>query len=193
VTTTHLLSPPRTGLVTPERFAAAADFHAYVSSVGAKGDLWRALYRTLPLPDDLVERAWAIGGQWRLLLLSEDWCSDAVSSLPLVARLAEQVTTIEVRVLARDQNEDLMQLHLTSDTRSIPVVMLLDSTYAEVGWWGPRPAVLQTWMQGEALELTKEERGKQKRAWYARDRGRTALEEVVRLLETASNGIGAGG
>jgi hypothetical protein len=178
--------------VTAERFAAAADFDTYVRGLAAKGDLWRALYRTLPLPEDLVERARAIAGSWHLLLLSEDWCSDAVSSLPLVARLAEQVPSLEVRVLARDENEDLMQLHLTRDTRSIPVVMILDGSFSEVGWWGPRPALLQSWMEGEARKLPKEERGKQKRAWYARDRGRTALEEVVRLLENASKGVGAG-
>lgn len=192
MTTSHLLLPPRGGVVTAERFAAAADFETYVNSLESKGDLWRALYRTLPLPEDLVERARAIAGNWRLLLLSEDWCSDAVSSLPLVARLAEQVPSLEVRILPRDENEDLMQLHLTRETRSIPVVMILDGSLTEVGWWGPRPAQLQTWMEGEARALPKEERGKQKRAWYARDRGRTALEEVVRLLENASKGVGAG-
>ena len=178
--------------MTAERFAAAADFEVYVNSLASKGDLWRALYRTLPLPDDLVERARAIGGNWRLLILSEDWCSDAVSSVPLVVRLAEQVASLHVRILPRDENDDLMQLHLTRGTRSIPVVMILDSTYTEVGWWGPRPATLQSWMEGEARALPKDERGRQKRAWYARDRGRSALEEVVRLLETASKGVGAG-
>ena len=192
MTTSHLFSPPRSGLVTPERFAAAAVFESYVSGLTTNGDLWRALYRTLPLPEDLVERARAIGGNWRLLLLSEDWCSDAVSSLPLVARLAEQVASLEVRILARDVNDDLMQVHLTRDTRSIPVVMIFDATFSEVGWWGPRPALLQGWMEGEARALPKVERGKQKRAWYARDRGRSALEEVVRLLETAATGVGAG-
>jgi len=178
--------------MTAERFAAAADFETYVGGLTARGDLWRALYRTLPLPEDLVERARAIGGSWNLLLLSEDWCSDAVSSLPLVVRLAEQVPSLEVRILSRDQNDDLMQLHLTRETRSIPVVMILDGSFSEVGWWGPRPALLQSWMEGEARALPKEERGKQKRAWYARDRGRTALEEVVTLLENASKGVGAG-
>lgn len=192
MTTSHLLTPPRSGVVTAERFAAAADFETYVNSLASKGDLWWALYRTLPLPEDLVERARAIGGNWRLLLLSEDWCSDAVSSLPLVARLAEQVPSLEVRILRRDENEDLMQIHLTRETRSIPVVMILDGSLSEVGWWGPRPAELQVWMEGEARTLPKEERGKKKRAWYARDRGRTALEEVVRLLENASKGVGAG-
>jgi hypothetical protein len=116
--------------------------------------------------------------------LSEDWCSDAVSTLPVIARLAEQAA-VDFRVLARDANPDIMDAHLTSGTRSIPVVMVLDDGFRERGWWGPRPTELQRWMLNEAQLLSREDRSRQKRAWYARDRGRTAVMEVVEMLEQA--------
>jgi hypothetical protein len=53
-------------------------------------------------------------------VLSEDWCGDAVNSVPYLARLAELAPNLDLRVLARDENPDLMDAHLTRGSRSIP-------------------------------------------------------------------------
>jgi thiol-disulfide isomerase/thioredoxin len=131
-----------------------------------------------------VERLRHVAGDCRLLALSEDWCGDCVSVLPVVARLAEQAG-IAFRVLSRDANTDLMDAHQTSRTMSIPVIMILDDQLRELGWWGPRPAALQRWYRNEALFLPGPERSRRKRAWYARDRGRTVVSEVVDALLSA--------
>lgn len=172
--------------VPADRYHGAEDFESYVAGAQKNKDLWLALYRTLPLPEEVVQRAAAIPGRWHILVLSEDWCSDAMSSVPLIQRLVERVPSLDLRILARDRNDDLMAAHLTNGTRSIPVVMVLDEDFEERGWWGPRPAALQAWMLAEGLELPKEERNKLKRQWYARDRGATALDEVVSLLERSA-------
>jgi hypothetical protein len=168
-----------------ERYDAALTFPAYLQTVEKNAELWQAVYRTGSVSPDAVARLKNVGGNWRLLSLSEDWCGDAVSTLPVVARLAEQAG-VDFRVLGRDKNPDLMDAHLTSGTRSIPVVMVLDSDYRSVGWWGPRPAIVQRWVRVEALLLSKEVRGRRKRAWYARDRGRTTVDEVIEAVERAA-------
>jgi hypothetical protein len=86
---------------------------------------------------------------------------------------------MDLRVLARDQNLDLMDAHLTNGGRAIPVVMILDEMYREVGWWGPRPDPLQDYFLRELRPLPKEERYPHLRAWYARDRGMTSLTELL--------------
>jgi hypothetical protein len=43
--------------------------------------------------------------------------------------------------------------------------------------------VLQHWVSGQGQLLEKSARYREARTWYARDRGRTTLEEVVSLLE----------
>lgn len=172
--------------VAPERYAAAATLPDYIAAAQKNAELWSAIYRTIPVPDEYVTRANAVGGRWHLLVLSEDWCSDAVSSIPPVAKLVERVPGLDLRVLARDQNPDIMDVHLTNGTRSIPVIMLLDDRHVEREWWGPRPAQLQTWMRTEGLKLPKEERNRIKRQWYARDRGKTVLDDIVSMLERAA-------
>lgn len=174
-----------TYLVGSERYDAALTFPAYLQVVVKNGDLWRAMYRTASVSENAVDRLARVRGSWRLLALSEDWCGDAVSTLPVVARLAE-LTGWDFRVLARDANLDIMDAHLTSGTRSIPVVMVLDAHFVSQCWWGPRPAVVQRWMRNEALWLDKDVRGRRKRAWYARDRGRTTVQEVIETVERAA-------
>ena len=137
------------------------------------------------MPDDLVRRSEATGGRWHLLVLAEDWCGDAVQTLPFVATLADTAHNIDLRVVGREANPDLMSAHLTGQSRSIPVVILLDANFQERGWWGPRPALLQGWALGEGASLPKADGYRERMRWYARDRGIATLTEIVELMERA--------
>ena len=76
-----------------------------------------------------------------------------------------------------------MDPHLSSGARAIPVVMVLDEDFRKLGWWGSRPEPLQAWVWTEGQALDKGARYREVRRWYARDRGRTTLEEVIGLME----------
>lgn len=145
-------------------------------------DLWVGLHRRIRLPDWAREAASGVKGPLHLLALTEDWCGDAVNSLPWVDHLARSSPALELRVLERDANPDLMDTHLTGGTsRSIPVVILLDEAFREIGWWGPRPSSLQAWVTGPGRALAPEDRYREVRSWYARDRGHSILREVLAL------------
>jgi hypothetical protein len=175
-------------MMNKDRFEAAADFQTYLGMVEQNREFWRGVWDRVVVPPDISARVEAVGGTWHLLALSEDWCGDAVNLLPLVARLAQPVPGLSFRVLGRDANLDLMDAHLTGASRSIPVVILYDDAFRERGWWGPRPAPIQRWVKEEGLKLPSDERYKEIRKWYARDRGRTTLEEIAQLIEKASGG-----
>ena len=170
-------------VVGADRYLAADDFAGYVEAAQKNVEFWRAGFRTASVTDDLLERASRLGSPWHLLILSEDWCGDAMSTIPVLAKFADAVSRIDLRILARDGNPDLIDSHLSSGTRSIPVVIALDGEFTERGWWGPRPSELHRWVRAEGLLLPKEERLRKTRMWYARDRGRTTIEEVLDMLE----------
>jgi hypothetical protein len=169
-----------------KRFADGVDFDGYVAAAEKNADLYQDLYRTSVVPPDLVERARRLPGKWHLLVLSEDWCGDAVNALPILAKWVSAVPSFDLRILGREANPDLMNAHLTGESRSIPVVMIFDENFVERGWWGPRPSELQRWMLDVGLALEKGERYKLVRQWQARDRGRTTIEEVLVRLEAAA-------
>ena len=170
-----------------DRFETAPRFAEFLAAAQKNATLWRDTYRLTKVPDEAVARAAAVPGRWHLLVLVEDWCGDAVNTIPYLARLAELSPNLDLRVLGRDANPDLMDAHLApSGARAIPVVIVLDESFGERGWWGSRPRELQAWMEAEGRAMEKEERYRHVRTWYARDRGRSTLHEVLALLEAAS-------
>ena len=71
-------------------------------------------------------------------------------------------------------------------SRSIPVVIVLDATFTERGWWGSRPRELQEWVLGPGSSMSKADRYRDIRRWYVHDRGTTALNEIVAVIEEAA-------
>jgi hypothetical protein len=162
-----------------ERFEEALSFQEFLASIQDHTHPWREFYHRARVPNDLLERARELQGRWYFLVLSEDWCGDGANSLPYLARLVEATPNLDLRILSRDDNPDLMDTHLTGEARAIPVVMVLDEEFQEVGWWGPRPAPLHEIFLREIRPLPKADRYPLLRAWYAKDRGRTVLEEIL--------------
>lgn len=172
--------------VNRERFEQATTFEQYLETVEKNRALWHAVHERVRLPDDLVDAARGVPGGWHIVALSEDWCGDAVNTLPVVARLAKEAGW-DFRVLGRDDNPDLMDGHLTNGrSRSIPVVIVYDAEFNEVGWWGPRPGEIQAWVMDEGLSMSSPDRYKVIRRWYAKDRGKMTATEVLDILGSAA-------
>lgn len=168
-----------------ERFASGSTFEDLLARPKINSEMWSSIYKRASLEPDAIARARALYKPIHLLVLNEDWCGDSVNILPYVARLAEASSCIEMRIIGRDVNRDLMDTHLTGHSRSIPVVIVYDSEFREAGWWGPRPGPLQQWVVGEGLALPKPDRYPLIRAWYARDKGRTIVSEILSIIEKA--------
>jgi hypothetical protein len=168
------------------RYQSAPSFDAFVDGARSNRDLWSTMFRLARIPESVVERVRALPRKLHLLVLNEDWCGDSVNTLPAIAKLVSLAPErVDLRVLGRDANPDLMDAHLTGTSRSIPVVIVLDEDYVERGWWGPRPSALQAWVRGPGKALDKAERYREIRRWYARDRGLTTLEEITSMMERA--------
>lgn len=170
-----------------EVYSGAASFADMAIASDEYGALFQAQRDRAVVPADLLVRAEALGGAWHLLVISEDWCIDSQSAVPVVSALADAASNLSLRIVSRDAFPELMDTHLTNGTaRSIPVVIVLDADFEERGWWGPRPKALQERVTAEWKQLDKPERNREIRRWYAVDKGRTILAELVALLERAA-------
>lgn len=172
----------------PVRFAGGSTFEEVLARPKQNSDMWNAVYKRAGIDNEALARARAIEHPQHLLVLNEDWCGDSVNILPFVARLAEATPMIEMRIIGRDANRDLMDAHMTGKSRSIPIVIVYDSLFRERGSWGPRPGPLQQWFIAEGLALPKPERYPLIRAWYARDKGRTIVSEILSIIEGVDGG-----
>lgn len=89
----------------------------------------------------------------RVIVLTEDWCGDAMLNIPILFRLTEQAN-IPVKLLLRDQNLELMDQYLTNGkSRSIPIFIFLDENGNEVAKWGPRAEAVQQYVDESRSNL----------------------------------------
>jgi hypothetical protein len=157
----------------------AFTFEAFVAACKVEHcGLWQGIYNLARIP------AWALaavppGVTRKLLVIAEDWCGDASNTVPIIAKLADQSPGLELRVIMRDANPEVMDQYLTNGSRSIPIVIALDESFEEIGHWGPRPTELQAWVMANRATVPKSELYPQVRKWYARDRGETTIKEVL--------------
>jgi hypothetical protein len=117
------------------------------------------------------------------MVLTEPWCGDSAQNLPYICKIAGCNPRIDLRILLRDQNLDIMDRYLTHGTRSIPKLVAFDESGMERFQWGPRPQaaveVFRSWKEaGAAPEVVR----LKLHLWYARDHGRALEEEFIVLL-----------
>jgi len=174
---------------TDEHWNAAVPFPAYLESVEDKADVWQSAWKRAAVTDGDRARLAALPGPRRVLVLSEDWCGDAARSVPVLARVVEEAPGCELRVIDIESHPDLMDAHLSRGARAIPVAIVEDENGADLGWWGPRPAALQTMLRERLAELgppSAEDKGAfyaPIMRWYREDAGRTVIDEFLLLLE----------
>jgi len=176
------------------RYEGGFTLDEFIARAKKNADLWRAIAARADVSADVVRRVENVGGRWHLLVLAEDWCGDSVNTVPVIAALASRASNVDLRILTRDDNLDIMDAHLTrgarstaaEGSRSIPIAILIDEQWRERGWWGPRPRELQNWVLGEGWSLDTKERYREERRWYARDHGVTTALEIAELFESAA-------
>jgi hypothetical protein len=170
-------------------FQAAKPFDRFLDEAEANRDLWHAVARRVPLHEEPARRIAESPGCWRLLVLADDWCGDAVNTVPVIERLVRDAPNMEMRIVPRDHFPEVRDRHLTNGSRSIPMAILLDEDGVPHGSWGPRPELLQARVMGELSPLSKTDRYREVRSWYARDRGASTADEVARMVEAAAHGL----
>ena len=162
----------------------------FLEAAERRRDLWRTNWsRSAEIDPALLERARAVPGEWRLLAVAVDGCSDSVSTIPYMARLAELVEGLDIRIVDSDAGRRVMEDHPTPDGRAAtPTVVLLDDDFEEAGCFIERPPVLRDWILENPMSLGRQALFEAKMEWYADDAGQRTLEEVVRMLEAAAGG-----
>ena len=120
------------------------------------------------------------------LVISESWCGDAAQILPIINKMAEVSDRIDLRIVLRDDNEDLMNLFLTNGTRSIPKLIIIDKETNEViADFGPRPQeAKQLILDYKAEHGIVDETAKiNLQKWYLNDKGISTQKEIVALMK----------
>ncbi|MFL9837039.1 thioredoxin family protein [Flavobacterium sp. ST-75] len=148
------------------------------------------LDKTIKLTDDIKERLSKLKKQHILLVISEGWCGDAAQIVPVINKMANETDKLELEIVLRDDNDELMNEYLTNGARSIPKLVLVEKdTHIARGSWGPRPHDAAKLIRDykEQHGVIDQEAKTQLQKWYLHDKGESTMKEITLLLENAEN------
>ncbi|WP_141434422.1 thioredoxin family protein [Bacillus sp. 03113] len=120
-------------------------FNEYVENMKVNRDEFQYIYNNVTFSDHVVSFLQRlINNKCRVIVLTADWCTDAMLCVPILQRMFE-ITEYDSRFLIRDENLELMDQYLTNGTsRSIPIFIFINDEGDEQTVWGPRSSEVET-------------------------------------------------
>jgi hypothetical protein len=165
-------------------YAKGITFAEFLEKARARRDEWRAHYNDAAVTPDLMTRMRALPEKRRLLVVTEDWCSDSANTVPYIARLVDGAPErLEIRLINSQLGKTLMEAHRTPDGRAAtPTVVVLGADGRVIGVWTERPSSVQTWFLEKQNTTMQKALHDELLAWYAKDAGTTTVAEIADIL-----------
>ena len=142
------------------------------------------LEKTVALDPELLASLNQITKKQTWVVLTETWCGDAAQNIPIIDKMANHVSKINLKLLLRDDNPELIDAYLTNGARSIPKLIAIDYDFNELFVWGPRPKLAQ-----QLLIQLKNGENKDKnywmteiQKWYNADNSASIQKEFFEIL-----------
>ncbi|MFT7031898.1 MAG: thiol-disulfide isomerase/thioredoxin [Cyclobacteriaceae bacterium] len=145
----------------------------------------KRLNKTIKVDKASTTRISGIKRKYTWLVLTESWCGDAAQILPLLNKLLEINPNIDLRLVFRDENDELMNEFLTNGGKSIPKLLILDKGREVLNTWGPRPveaqALYDSWKNNPEKTPYREFQVDMQK-WYLKDKGVSTFTEVSQIM-----------
>lgn len=138
------------------------------------------------LSEEAVKVTEKVNKDFTWLVLTESWCGDAAQTLPVINKFSEVSKKIDLKVVLRDENDELMNHFLTDGNKSIPKLIVIENkTNRVVSSWGPRSEKASKLIKDYKIENGKidDKIKKDLQVWYNQDKGRQIEKEMVDLLK----------
>lgn len=143
------------------------------------------LDKTMQVTEEAKSFLEKINHNYIWLVISEGWCGDAAQIVPILNKMAQVSAKIDLRIVLRDDNEELMNMFLTNGTKSIPKLIIIDQVTEEViGDFGPRPqGAKQLILDYKVTHGIVDETAKiELQKWYLNDKGVSTQNEIIAML-----------
>jgi hypothetical protein len=153
-------------MVTKERFAQGMTVQQYLDQMGTNKDTFVKFLGEIKVKPEDKKALESLGKKLKCMIITEDWCGDALYNVPVLLKLIEGNPNIETRVFLRDKNPDLMDQYLNKAMfRSIPVFAFFDENMNEVARLLERPPKVTEELEAKMLEVRKAFRAEKLEPW----------------------------
>lgn len=146
----------------------------------------KRIEKQVQIKEELARKIKNIKRKWRWTVLVEAWCGDGAQIVPVIAKMASLNPNIDLKIILRDENPDIMDKHLSNGARSIPILICEDEqTNKEIGVWGSRPKKISEMaknFKSANPNISHDEFIKHLHLWYAQDRGESIQNDFLLLI-----------
>lgn len=146
----------------------------------------KRIYKTTNIDEKIINciNSKNVAQNW--VLIVEGWCGDSAQVTPIIAKLADAFKDkINLRLILRDENEEIMNHFLTNGTRAIPKLIVFDKDFKNVlATWGARPEKIQKMVvdyKNSKETFDKDEFNRALHTWYAKDKGQAMFDDLLNL------------
>ena len=141
--------------------------------------------KTIKISEDAKQKIAGFDRKLTWLIITESWCGDAAHVMPALNKIAELNPNIDIKVVLRDENPELMDMFLTNGARAIAKVIMIDDETGEVlNTYGPRPSEATSYVnryKAKHGKLTPEFK-EDLQHWYNKNKGQNIIEDVIEML-----------
>jgi len=141
--------------------------------------------KTIKISDEAQQKIAKFNKNMTWLIITESWCGDAAHLIPALNKIAEFNPNIDVKLVLRDENPELMDMFLTNGARAIAKVIMINNETDEVlNTYGPRPSEATSYVnrfKAENGSLTPEFK-EDLQHWYNSDKGQNIINDVIEVL-----------
>src|SRR5580765_3101642 len=153
-------------MVTRERFEQGMTFPQYLDQMGTNKETFAKFLSEIKIRPEDKEALAKLGKKLKLMVITEDWCGDALYNVPVLAKMVEGNPNIEMRIFLRDKNKELMDQYLNQGLyRSIPVFAFFDDNMNELARFIERPPVQTEEIEKKMLETRRALRSERYLDW----------------------------
>jgi hypothetical protein len=153
-------------MVTKEQFKQGMTMDQYLAQMGTNKDKFVEFLQTIKISPEDKQALDKYGKKLNILVITEDWCGDALYNVPVLAKMVEGNPNIEMRLFLRDKNKELMDQYLNQGMyRSIPVFAFFDENMREVARFIERPPAQTEEIEKKMLETRRALRAERHLDW----------------------------
>jgi thiol-disulfide isomerase/thioredoxin len=167
--------------INSETWQAGLTMQTFIERLTDHKEAMQRRYQTVELTEDEKKRFAALNKPVKMVVVTEEWCTDCLMVLPILAKIAAAAAQMELRIYVRREWPQLRDYYTGQDIHSIPVASFLDENFKVISCWIERPAAGHTWLanwkgQHPEIEITR------KRADLSSDEKRALLKTVMDQL-----------
>ncbi len=161
---------------------SAVEYKKFLKGARENVELMKARYKDLQITEQDLEYLRSLQNELRILVIGNDRCSDTAGNLPIIAKMSDISSKLQLRILDSDAHARYHQQFKVNGKRKTPVVLFLSPEDEELCRWVERPNAAYK-VINEATNPSVESRKKELKKLYSdTEIQRQSVNEFMSLI-----------